>query len=381
MSSGAQTVFVTGAAGFIGSHTVIELLRAEYKVIGIDNFANAVPGEDGQAASLVRAQELTGRKMTFYQCDLLEKASLARIFDKHKIDFVIHFAAMKAVGESMQKPLFYYKNNIVSTINLLEVMKEHGVYSMVFSSSCVVYGNPQYLPIDEAHPTGNVTNVYGRTKYAIEQMLEDICKAEKQWNIIALRYFNPLGAHPSGKIGEDPIRAFTNLMPVIGEVALGKLSELAVLGGDYDTEDGTSVRDFIHVMDLATGHVAALERLEQNPRYKVYNLGTGKGYTVLQLIDAFEKVTGKKIPYKIHDRRLGDIPAIWGDCSLAEKELRWKAQYGIERMCEDFWRWLTSNPAGYRTDNPLPPSFKITIAEKGGAGDSSTLAQELDCDK
>lgn len=261
-------------------------------------------------------------------------------------------------------------------------MKEHGVYSMVFSSSCVVYGNPQYLPIDEAHPTGNVTNVYGRTKYAIEQMLEDICKAEKQWNIIALRYFNPLGAHPSGKIGEDPIRAFTNLMPVIGEVAQGKRSELAVLGGDYDTEDGTSVRDFIHVMDLATGHVAALERLEQNPRYKVYNLGTGKGYTVLQLIDAFEKVTGKKIPYKIHDRRLGDIPAIWGDCSLAEKELRWKAQHGIERMCEDFWRWLTSNPAGYRTDNPDNPlpGFKITISGKG-AGDSPALAPEIDCDK
>ncbi|KAG0414815.1 hypothetical protein HPB47_008017 [Ixodes persulcatus] len=335
-------------------------------------------GENGQATSLERAEELTGRKITFYQCDLLEKAALSKIFDKHKIDFVIHFAAMKAVGESMQKPLFYYKNNIVSTINLLEVMKEHGVYSMVFSSSCVVYGNPQYLPIDEAHPTGNVTNVYGRTKYAIEQMLEDICRAEKQWNIIPLRYFNPLGAHPSGKIGEDPIRAFTNLMPVIGEVAQGKRSELAILGGDYDTEDGTSVRDFIHVMDLATGHVAALEKLEQNPRYKVYNLGTGKGYTVLQLIDAFEKVTGKKIPYKIHDRRLGDIPAIWGDCGLAERELRWKAQHGIERMCEDFWRWLTSNPAGYRTENPRP-GLKIAPVESGD-GDSAAVS-ELDCDK
>ncbi|XP_064476634.1 UDP-glucose 4-epimerase-like [Ornithodoros turicata] len=347
-----KTVFVTGAAGFIGSHTVTELLRAGYRVIAIDNFANAVPGEDGHAASLTRAEQLTGRSITFYQCDLLEKPELTKIFSKHKIDFVIHFAAMKAVGESMQKPLFYYKNNIVSTINLLEVMKEHGVYNMVFSSSCVVYGNPQYLPIDEAHPTGNVTNVYGRTKYAVEQMFEDICRAEKQWNIIPLRYFNPLGAHPSGKIGEDPIRAFTNLMPLIGEVALGKRSELTVLGGDYDTEDGTSARDFIHVMDLATGHVAALKKLEENPRYKVYNLGTGKGCTVLQLISAFEKVTGQKIPYKIQDRRLGDIPAIWGDCSLAERELNWKAEHTIEQMCEDFWRWLTSNPAGYRSDDP-----------------------------
>lgn len=346
-----KTVFVTGAAGFIGSHTVTELLRADYGVIAIDNFANAVPGDDGRAASLKRAEELTGRTITFYQCDLLQKPALSKIFDRHKIDFVIHFAAMKAVGESMQKPLFYYKNNIVSTINLLEVMKEHGVYDMVFSSSCVVYGNPQYLPIDEAHPTGNVTNVYGRTKYAVEQMFEDICRAEKQWNIIPLRYFNPLGAHPSGRIGEDPIRAFTNLMPLIGEVALGKRSELMVLGGDYDTEDGTSVRDYIHVMDLATGHVAALKKLEQNPRYKVYNLGTGKGYTVLQLIQAFEKVTGQKIPYKIYDRRLGDIPAIWGDCTLAERELNWKAEHSLERMCEDFWRWLTSNPAGYRSED------------------------------
>ncbi|KAH7970756.1 hypothetical protein HPB49_015082 [Dermacentor silvarum] len=325
-----KTVFVTGAAGFIGSHTVIELLRAGYRVIGIDNFANAVPGENGQAASLERAQELTGRTMTFYQCDLLEKASLARIFDKHKIDFVIHFAAMKAVGESMQKPLFYYKNNIVSTINLLEVR------ACVHVSTPLAQKSAQTIHSYKEDKSNALQIVSGILCISFAPMFQHLTKLPifmQQWNIIALRYFNPLGAHPSGKIGEDPIRAFTNLMPVIGEVALGKRTELAVLGGDYDTEDGTSVRDFIHVMDLATGHVAALERLEQNPRYKVYNLGTGKGYTVLQLIDAFEKVTGKKIPYKIHDRRLGDIPAIWGDCSLAEKELHWKAQHGIERMC------------------------------------------------
>ncbi|CAL1275695.1 unnamed protein product [Larinioides sclopetarius] len=345
-----KTVFVTGGAGFIGSHTVIELLQAGYEVIVIDNFANAVPGQKGDAPSLRRAEQITGKKILFYECDLMDKAKLSGIFSKHKIDFVIHFAAVKSVGESMQKPLFYYKNNVVSTIYLLEVMKEHGVYNMVFSSSCVVYGNPQYLPIDEAHPIGDVTNVYGRTKYAVEQMLADICRAEKQWNIISLRYFNPVGAHPSGLVGEDPTRPFTNLMPYIGQVAMGKKEELVIYGSDYDTDDGTGVRDFIHVMDLATGHVAALKKLDKNSRYKVYNLGTGQGITVVQLVEAFEKISGKKVACRLADRRRGDIPAIWGDCSLAEKELGWKAQYGLKEMCEDYWRWQTLNPEGYRTE-------------------------------
>lgn len=344
-----KTVFVTGGAGFIGSHTVTELLQADYNVIVVDNFVNAVSAKSGEAPSLKRAEDITGKKLIFYQCDLLDKDALSKIFRKHKVDYVVHFAAMKAVGESMTKPLFYYKNNVVSTINLLEVMCENGVYNMVFSSSCVVYGKPQYLPIDEVHPTGNVINVYGRTKYTIEQILEDMCKAEKKWNIISLRYFNPVGAHPSGLIGEDPTRAFTNLMPYIGEVAAGKQNELIIFGGDYDTIDGTGVRDYIHVMDLASGHVAAIRKLTENPRYKVYNLGTGRGWTVLQLVKAFEKACGKKIPYKIKERRLGDISAIWGDCALAEKELEWKAIYGLDKMCEDFWRWQRMNPNGYRT--------------------------------
>lgn len=355
-----NSVLLTGGAGFIGSHTLVELLNVGYDVIVIDNFVNAVHGRDGRATSIKRAEDITGKQVTFYECDLLDKPSLSEIFDKHQIDCVIHFAAMKAVGESMQKPLFYYKCNVVSTINLLEAMKEHGVYKMVFSSSCVVYGNPQYLPIDESHPTGNVTNVYGRTKYAIEQMLEDICRAEKQWNIISLRYFNPVGSHPSGMIGEDPTRAFTNLMPYIGEVATGKKPELIIFGGDYNTVDGTSARDFIHVMDLATGHVAALKKLGENPRYKVYNLGTGTGYTVLQLVQAFERVSGKKINYRIAERRLGDIPAIWGDCRLAEEELGWKAAHDLDKMCEDFWRWQTLNPNGYRTEEEINGALSIS---------------------
>ncbi|XP_022659948.1 UDP-glucose 4-epimerase-like isoform X1 [Varroa destructor] len=364
-SHGSKCVFVTGGAGFIGSHTIIELLNANYEVVVVDNFANCVmsssslsspsteesggQGSSGSqmAESLIRVQDITGKKIHFYACDLLNKIELSRVFKKHKVDCVIHLAAMKAVGESMQKPLFYYKNNIVSTINVLEVMKEQGVYKMVFSSSCVVYGNPIYLPIDEVHPAGDVPNVYGRTKYAIEKMLEDIARAEKQWNIICLRYFNPLGAHPSGRIGEDPVRAFTNLMPIIGEVAMGKRKELDVYGGDYDTPDGTGVRDFIHVMDLAAGHVAALRALDKPLRFKFYNLGTGRGTSILQLIRIFEEVTGRTIPYRILERRLGDIPAIWGDCRLAETELEWKAKYTVKDMCQDFWKWLNENPNGY----------------------------------
>ncbi|XP_076317895.1 UDP-glucose 4-epimerase-like isoform X3 [Tachypleus tridentatus] len=304
-----KTVFVTGGAGFIGSHTVVELLNADYEVIVIDNFVNAVHGSDGQAPSLLRAQQITGKKLTFYQCDLLNKDDLSTIFRKHKIDFVIHFAAMKAVGESMQKPLFYYKNNIVSSINLME-----------------------------------------------------------KWNVICLRYFNPVGAHPSGLVGEDPTRAFTNLMPIIGEVATGRRAELVIFGGDYDSVDGTGIRDYIHVMDLAAGHVAALKKFTENPRYKVYNLGTGTGYTVLQLVQAIEKVCNKTVSYRIETRRLGDIPSIWGDCTLAEKELGWKAVYGLDQMCEDFWNWQSKNPTGYRCyveDKHLASSSEVINTTNG----------------
>lgn len=344
-----KTVFVTGGAGYIGSHCIVELLDAGYSVIAVDNFANSVNGECGEAPSLQRVERITGKAVTFYQCDLLDKPRLEEIFGEHKIDCVIHFAAMKAVGESMQVPLLYYKNNIVGTINLLEVMKTHGCYQLVFSSSCTVYGNPEVLPITEEHQTGNVTNVYGRTKYFIEEMLKDISAAEKSWNIICLRYFNPVGAHPSGLIGEDPTKAFTNLMPYMAQVAIGNKPSLTIYGGDYDTTDGTGVRDYIHVMDLASGHVAALNKLKkEHLRLKTYNLGTGQGVSVLQLLRTFEAVTNTVVPFEIQDRRNGDIVSMYANTTLAERELGWKAKYTLEQMCEDFWRWQTMNPDGYR---------------------------------
>uniref|UniRef100_T1J1N4 UDP-glucose 4-epimerase n=1 Tax=Strigamia maritima TaxID=126957 RepID=T1J1N4_STRMM len=350
--SGKKCVFVTGGAGYIGSHTVVDLLQSGFDVVAIDNFANSVNGNNDEAVSLERVEKITGQKATFYKCDLLDKQHLKSIFSQHRIDCVIHFAAMKAVGESMKAPLLYYKNNVVGTIHLLEVMKSHHIFNLVFSSSCCVYGTPHYLPIKEDHPTGHVTNVYGRTKYLIEEMLSDLCNAEKEWNIISLRYFNPVGAHPSGLIGEDPTKPFTNLMPYIAQVAIGRKPLLTIFGGDYDTKDGTGVRDYIHVMDLASGHVAALNKLFVGQlNYKVYNLGTGKGITVLELVSAFEKASGHKVPYKIEPRRLGDITSMYADSSLAEKELNWKATYDLDKMCEDFWHWQSSNPDGYRTAN------------------------------
>lgn len=345
-----ENVFVTGGAGYIGSHCIVELLNAGYQVIAVDNFANSVCG-NGEALSLKRVEKITGKKVTFYQCDLLDKPRLEEIFDKHKIDCVIHFAAMKAVGESMQFPLLYYKNNLIGTINLLEVMKSHNCHQLVFSSSCTVYGNPEHLPITEGHPTGNVTNVYGRTKFFIEEMLKDITSADKNWNIIALRYFNPVGAHQSGLIGEDPTKAFTNLMPYMAQVAIGNKPCLTIFGGDYNTVDGTGVRDYIHVMDLASGHVAALTKLQkEHLRLKMYNLGTGKGVSVLQLLRTFEAVTNTKVNFKIEERREGDIVSMFANTSLAYQELGWEAKYNLEQMCEDFWRWQTMNPDGYRGD-------------------------------
>ncbi|XP_077274482.1 UDP-glucose 4-epimerase isoform X2 [Temnothorax americanus] len=345
-----RTIFVTGGAGYIGSHCIVELLECGYDVVAIDNFANSVTETDGESAALKRVEQITGKKVTFYNCDLLDREKLETVFNQHKIDCVIHFAAIKAVGESMQVPLHYYRNNIIGAINLLEVMKAAGCFQLVFSSSCTVYGEPTELPITEEHETGNITNVYGRTKYFIEEMLKDISRAEKSWNIVSLRYFNPVGAHRSGLIGEDPTKPFTNLMPYIAQVALRHKPELIIFGGDYPTDDGTGVRDYIHVMDLAAGHVAALNALhKQHLRLKIYNLGTGNGVTVLQLIKTFEKASGTTVPYVIKERREGDIVSMYANTDLAKKELGWTAKYTVEQMCQDFWRWQTMNPYGYRT--------------------------------
>lgn len=344
-----KTIFVSGGAGYIGSHCIVELLQEGYEVIAVDNFVNSVD-ENGEAISLNRVRQISGKQITFYRCDLLDVEKLEEIFSKHSIDCVIHFAAMKAVGESMKFPLLYYQNNLISAINLLNVMKKYGCQQLIFSSSCTVYGNPKFLPITEEHPVGNVTNVYGRTKHFIEEMLKDISIAEKDWNIISLRYFNPVGAHPSGLIGEDPTKPFTNLMPYIAQVALRKKSVLTIFGGDYETVDGTGVRDYIHVMDLASGHIAALKKLQaEHLTLKIYNLGTGQGTSVLELIHTFEKVCGKTIPYTIEDRREGDIVSMFANTELAERELNWKTRYNLEQMCEDFWRWQTMNPDGYRS--------------------------------
>lgn len=346
-----KTILVTGGAGYIGSHCVVDLVQAGHEVVAIDNFANAV-GDDEGSPALRRVEEITGKKVTFYKADLLDKAQIRDIFDKHPIDCVIHFAALKAVGESMQQPLLYYQNNLLGMLNLLEIMRSHNCFQMVFSSSCTVYGEPKHLPITEDHPTGSITNVYGRTKYFIEEMLKDLSAADKRWNIISLRYFNPVGAHPSGLIGEDPTKEFTNLMPFMAQVALGKKPVLTVFGNDYQTPDGTGVRDYIHVMDLASGHVAALNLLSQNHvGLKVYNLGTGRGVSVKELVEVFEKVTNTKVPLKYEARRLGDITAMWADATLAKNELNWVTKHTIEEMCTDFWRWQTMNPDGYPKNN------------------------------
>ncbi|XP_046637006.1 UDP-glucose 4-epimerase-like isoform X1 [Daphnia pulicaria] len=346
-----QTIFVTGGAGYIGSHCVVELLEAGYEVIACDNFANSVNGDKGTAPSLERVEEITGKKVTFYQCDLLDYERLNKIFSQHKIDCVIHFAAMKAVGESMEVPLLYYKNNVVGTINLLEVMKAHECYQLVFSSSCCVYGNPERLPITEDSPIGNVTNVYGRTKYLIEEMLMDLSRSDERWNICSLRYFNPVGAHPSGRIGEDPTKPYSNLMPYIAQVALGNKPSLTIFGDDYNTPDGTGVRDYIHVMDLASGHVAALAKVEKDKlRYRTFNLGSGVGVSVIQLVQTFGKVTGMTVAYELKPRREGDISAMYSNGERAKTELGWTPRFTLEQMCEDFWRWQTMNPLGYRSE-------------------------------
>jgi UDP-glucose 4-epimerase len=337
-----MTILVTGGAGYIGSHTVLELLSIGHQVIVVDNLSNS------SQESLHRVASITGKSPVFYEIDLLDKEKLDAIFQNHDIDSVIHFAGYKAVGESVQKPMMYYQNNIDSTLILCETMKKHGVTNIVFSSSATVYGDPETVPITEESPL-SATNPYGRTKLFIEYILRDLYVSDNTWNIALLRYFNPVGAHKSGLIGEDPNDIPNNLMPFVSQVAVGKLEQLSVFGNDYPTPDGTGVRDYIHVVDLAIGHLKAIEKLEENPGLVIYNLGTGKGTSVLDMVQAFEKASGKKVPYKIAPRRPGDIATCYADPSKAEKELKWKAERGIEEMCNDAWKWQSENPNGYNS--------------------------------
>lgn len=347
----AEKVLVTGGAGYIGSHCVLEMIEAGYEPVVIDNFHNAIRGAGGLPESLQRVQEIVGKKIKFEEVDILDRAALNTLFDKHKFSAVMHFAGLKAVGESVQIPLLYYKVNLTGTIQLLEVMNTHGVKKIVFSSSATVYGDPKYLPIDEKHPVGGCTNPYGKSKYFIEEIIQDQCKAEGEWQAILLRYFNPIGAHVSGRIGEDPQGIPNNLMPYVSQVAVGRRENLNVFGNDYNTPDGTGVRDYIHIVDLARGHIAALKKLQASSGCKVYNLGTGVGYSVLQMVAAMEKASGKKVPYNIAPRREGDIATCYADPAVAAEELGWKAEYDLDRMCEDLWRWQSLNPTGFSNDS------------------------------
>jgi len=335
-----MNILVTGGAGYIGSHTTLALLEAGYSVTVVDNLSNS------KVTSLQRVQELTGKTLEFHQVDLLDQDSLERVFASQTFSAVIHFAGFKAVGESVGIPLRYYHNNVTGTLILLEVMKKSKVRNLVFSSSATVYGEPKIVPITEDFPL-SATNPYGRTKLIIEDILRDLYNAEHEWNIALLRYFNPVGAHSSGRIGEDPNGIPNNLLPYISQVAVGRLPFLRVFGDDYPTPDGTGVRDYIHVVDLADGHLKALSKLEQEPGLVTYNLGTGHGYSVLEVLAAFEKACGKSIPYQVLARRPGDIPTSYADSGKAQRELNWHTKFAIEEMCADTWRWQSNNPDGY----------------------------------
>ena len=339
-----MSILVTGGAGYIGSHTVIELLNAGYEVVVLDNLVNS------SKESLKRVEEITGKKVTFYEGDIADRELLKKMFEAENIDSCIHFAGLKAVGESVSKPLEYYSNNISGSLVLFDEMRNHNVKNIIFSSSATVYGDPAFVPITEECPMGEITNPYGRTKAMLEQILTDIQFADKEWNVILLRYFNPIGAHKSGLIGEDPNGIPNNLMPYIAKVATGQLPKVNVFGNDYPTKDGTGVRDYIHVVDLAKGHVKAIQKLEKCPDIgvKAYNLGTGIGYSVLDVIENFSKACGKQIPYEITERRPGDIAECYANASLAKEELGWEAEYGIKEMCEDTWNWQKKNPNGYK---------------------------------
>ncbi|MDE6384557.1 MAG: UDP-glucose 4-epimerase GalE [Eubacterium sp.] len=336
-----MSVLVTGGAGYIGSHTCVELLNSGVDVVIVDNFCNC------KKSSIDRIKALTNRAFTYYECDIRDYDGMDEIFKKESIDSVIHFAGLKAVGESVYKPLEYFDNNINGTLVLLDVMRNNGCKKIVFSSSATVYGMNNISPLTEDMKVGGVTNPYGRTKLMIEEIMQDLYVSDKEWSICLLRYFNPIGAHKSGTMGEDPNGIPNNLMPYITQVAIGKLDHLGVYGDDYDTHDGTGVRDYIHVVDLALGHVKAVEKVASGTGLNIYNLGTGKGYSVLDVVKAFEKASGVKIKYEILDRRPGDIATCYSDPSKALKELGWKAERDIEEMCEDSWRWQSQNPNGY----------------------------------
>jgi len=337
-------ILVTGGAGFIGSHTIVELLNAGHEVVVVDNLCNS------SKESLRRVKKITGRDVTFHKLDIRDEKKLNAVLDEEgPVGATIHFAALKAVGESTKIPLKYYNNNLGGTFTLLKCLGDHGCRNIVFSSSATVYGDPKSVPIREDFPTPGCTNAYGWTKLMMEQVFKDVQKADPAWNVVILRYFNPIGAHKSGLIGEDPAGIPNNLLPFVAQVAVGRRPELNVFGNDYPTPDGTGIRDYIHVVDLAVGHLKAIEKIEKNPQLglKVYNLGTGHGYSVLQVVKAFEKASGRPVPYRICPRRPGDIAECWADPALALRELGWKAERGIDEMCADAWRWQSQNPYGF----------------------------------
>ena len=339
-----MAILVSGGAGYIGSHTCVELLAAGYDIVVADNYYNSCP------EALARVKKIAGKDFRFVEADMTDKDAVEKIFAENEdIDCVIQFAAYKAVGESVSKPIEYYSNNLACTLNILDVMRRHNCHNIIFSSSATVYGDPASVPIREDFPVGGTTNPYGTTKVFTERILTDCCHADPELNVALLRYFNPIGAHPSGLIGEDPNGIPNNLVPYIAKVAVDKLEKVHVFGNDYPTPDGTGVRDYIHVVDLARGHVAAIKKLEQKPGLFICNLGTGHGYSVLDVINAFSKACGKEIPYVIDPRRPGDIAECWCDPSKAKRELGWEAQYGIEEMCAHSWNWQSHNPDGYKT--------------------------------
>lgn len=334
-------ILVTGGAGYIGSHTVVELLNNNNEVVIVDNLVNSNRGV------IERIKTITNKDVSFYETDILDESGLKRVFDEHEFDLCIHFAGLKAVGESPKKPLEYYWNNVAGTLNLLKVMRDYSCKNIIFSSSATVYGEAKTMPIDESCPKGECTNPYGWTKHMLEQILVDVYNSDNEWNVVLLRYFNPLGAHESGLIGDSPNGVPNNLMPYITQVVAGKLERLGVFGDDYDTSDGTCVRDFVHVMDLATGHTKAIKKIKENAGLCIYNLGTGKGYSVLDVIKSFEKANNVEVPYEIKPRRNGDVAICYANAAKAEIELGWKAKYNLEEMCRDSWNWQKRNPNGY----------------------------------